>query len=118
MQWCNECNCTNYTRCRCISARCNATVFLTVACTSCTLLLNKITGFPFSREHEVCAAADEDLAGNVLRDQLCHLEHRHLLLAAKNSLELVVGIDVAFVPGVLEPVLLDVHPETLRELTA
>ena len=90
----------------------------TVACTFCTLLLNTPLVFPVSREHERGSAGDRDLAGDVLGDQLCHLEHRHLLLAAKDSLELVIGVDVALVLGVLEPVLLDVNPETLGELTA
>src|SRR5687767_7880389 len=46
-------------------------------------------------------------------DQLGHLEHRHLRLAAEHSLQLVVGVDHAPVLLVLEAVALDVAPDLL-----
>lgn len=38
---------------------------------------------------------------DVLIDQLCHLEHRHLFFAAQHWLQSLIGIDQAFVSGVL-----------------
>ncbi len=49
-------------------------------------------------------------------DQLGHLEHGDGAFAAEHLLELVVGVDVALVLGVLEIVLLDVDPESLDYL--
>src|ERR687895_700823 len=50
--------------------------------------------------------------------QLGHLEHRHLALAAKYRLQLVVGIDHAPVLLVLKAVTLDVAPDFLGHLGA
>src|SRR5262245_8224344 len=51
-------------------------------------------------------------------DQLGHLEHRYLSLAAEHSLELVVGVDHAPVLLVLKAVALDVAPDLLGHLGA
>src|SRR5579864_4987841 len=55
---------------------------------------------------------------DVLVDELGHLEHGDLALAAEHRLELVVGFDHATLFRVLEAVLLDVPPELLRDLGA
>ena len=52
------------------------------------------------------------------RDELGHLEHGHLALAAKQRLKLVVGQNIALIGRVLEVVLLDVLPHLLNDLTA
>src|SRR5262245_44629454 len=52
----------------------------------------------------------------VLGDERRHLEHADLLLAVEHGLQHVVGVDHAPVGLVLEPVLLDVHPELLGHL--
>src|SRR5712691_10887480 len=52
------------------------------------------------------------------RNQLGHLEHRYLLLAAKNLPQLFVGIDQAPVDRVLQLVLLDVVPDFLGDFSA
>ena len=54
----------------------------------------------------------------VVRYELGHFEHRHLLLAAENLLEPIVGIDQAPVDRVLKLVLLDVRPDLARDLGA
>jgi hypothetical protein len=54
----------------------------------------------------------------VLVDQLGHLEHRHLRLAAEHRLQLVVGIDHATVLLVLQAIALDVAPDLLGHLGA
>src|SRR2546427_351400 len=54
----------------------------------------------------------------VLGDQLGHLEHADLLLAAEDLLERLVRVDHAAVLAVLELVLLDVFPELLGHLRA
>jgi hypothetical protein len=59
----------------------------------------------------------EDL-GNVARDELGHLEHADLGLAAEDGLEGGIGVDHLPVLLVLETVLLDVVPELLGELRA
>src|SRR5262249_55730629 len=55
---------------------------------------------------------------DVLVDQFGHLEHRDLALSAEHGLELVVGVDHTALFRILEPVLLDVGPELLRDLGA
>src|SRR6516164_9873186 len=57
-------------------------------------------------------------SAQVLVDQLGHLEHRDLLLAAEDGLQLVVGVDHPPLLGVLEIVLADVGPELLDHLGA
>src|SRR5262245_20056272 len=52
----------------------------------------------------------------VLAHQLGHREHVDRGLAAEHSLERSVRVDLALVLLVLEPVLLDVAPELLRDL--
>ena len=52
------------------------------------------------------------------RDELGHLEHGDLRLAAEDGLEERVGVDVTLVLGVLETVFLDVVPDFFGELTA
>ena len=52
------------------------------------------------------------------RDELRHLEHRDLGLAAEDGLQLVVRIDLGLHLLVLEAILLDVGPELLGELRA
>src|SRR5471032_373934 len=61
---------------------------------------------------------DRGSLGNVARDELGHLEHRNLRLAAEHDLELVVGVDLGPDLLVLQTVLLDVRPELLGELRA
>src|SRR5438067_2195984 len=53
---------------------------------------------------------------DVLVDELRHLEHRYLLLAAENPSELLIGVDVATDFRILQAVPLDVLPELLRDL--
>ena len=53
----------------------------------------------------------------VAGDQLGHLEHADLLLAAEDGFEVVVGIDLGLLL-VLQAVLLDVGPELLGQLGA
>src|SRR5688572_4807269 len=55
---------------------------------------------------------------DVLVDELRHLEHRDLALAAEDRLQVVVGVDHAALLLVLEPLPLDVLPELLRDLRA
>src|SRR6185436_5985344 len=59
-----------------------------------------------------------DVLGNVAGDELGHLEHRDLALAAEHRLELVIGVDLRADLLVLETVLLDVSPELFGELRA
>jgi hypothetical protein len=54
----------------------------------------------------------------MFRDELCHLEHRDLRLAAEDGPELVVGVDLGPHLRVLKPVSLDVGPELFGELGA
>jgi hypothetical protein len=49
-------------------------------------------------------------------DQLGHFKHRHLLLAVEYLQELVIGVDVSPVLGILQIVLLDVDPDLLGDL--
>jgi hypothetical protein len=56
-----------------------------------------------------------DLA-EVLVCDLGEIEHRDLAPAAEERAELLVGIDGATVPGVLQPVSLDVGPELTDDL--
>src|SRR3989344_9072434 len=55
---------------------------------------------------------------HVARDEFSHLEHRHLPLAAEERFELVIREDVALVLGILQVVLLYIHPDLLNHLTA
>src|SRR5687767_6732713 len=57
-------------------------------------------------------------SGNVTRDELSHLEHRHLGLASKHGLQLVVRVDLSPHLLVLKTVLFDIGPELLGELCA
>src|SRR5687767_14411527 len=57
-------------------------------------------------------------SAHVTIDQLRHLEHRDLLLAAEDGAEPVVGVDHATLLRILEPVALDVLPQLLRDLSA
>src|SRR5665213_1337564 len=52
----------------------------------------------------------------MLVDELRHVEHRHLLLSVEHGLEVVVSIDHATLLGVLQIVLLDIHPQLLGDL--
>ena len=52
------------------------------------------------------------------RDELGHLEHGDGLLAAKDGLEGVGGVDVRLLLGILKVVLLDVVPEFLGHFAA
>ena len=54
---------------------------------------------------------------HVLVDQFGHFEHAHLFLAVKDSLQLVIRVDHAFVLGVLQVVLLNVGPNLLGNLS-
>ena len=54
----------------------------------------------------------------MIRDELGHLEHRHLLLAAEHRAQLLVGVDEAPIDGVLQLVLLDVVPDLLGDIGA
>src|SRR5207253_10699519 len=54
----------------------------------------------------------------MIRNELRHLEHRNLALAAEYGAELVVGVDESLVDGILKPVLLDVVPDLLRHFSA
>src|SRR5262249_28920706 len=60
----------------------------------------------------------EETSAEVLVDQLRHLEHRDLLLAAEDRLHLVVAVDHPALLGILEIVLADVGPELLDHLGA
>ena len=62
-----------------------------------------------------CVFAMGKLA-QVTRDELGHLEHRNLALAAKERAELIVGHDIALVLRVLEVVRLNVLPQFLNDL--
>ncbi len=59
-----------------------------------------------------------DELAHVLADILRQLKHGCGTLATEQSPELVIGIDVALVLLVLETLLFDVIPDTLRDLTA
>src|SRR5947208_2921777 len=54
----------------------------------------------------------------VAADQLGHLEHRHLVLAAEDGLELVVRVDHAAVFLVLQAIALDIAPGLLGHFGA
>jgi hypothetical protein len=54
----------------------------------------------------------------MLSKVLVHLEHAHLALAAKDSLKLVIGQDLALVLGVLQIVGLDVVSHFAHHLSA
>lgn len=54
----------------------------------------------------------------MLRDELGHFEHAHHALPAKDRLECGIGVHVALVLRILEPVLLDVRPKPLHDLRA
>src|SRR5262249_706781 len=62
--------------------------------------------------------ASAKTSAQVLVDQLGHLEHRDLLLAAEDGLQLVVGVDHPPLLRILEIVLADVGPELLDHLGA
>ncbi len=55
---------------------------------------------------------------DVSRDELGHLKHGHLALAAEDSLKFGICIDVGLLVFVLETVLFDVVPKLFGELTA
>src|SRR5947209_2351946 len=59
--------------------------------------------------------ADSRALLEVLVDELRHLEHRDLALAAEDGLEVLVGVDLAAVLGVLETLPLDVRPQLLGD---
>ncbi len=50
----------------------------------------------------------------MLGDQLGHFEHAYRLFAAEDLLQLLVGVDVALVLGILQAVFLDVFPQLLH----
>jgi hypothetical protein len=54
----------------------------------------------------------------MFRDELGHLEHRDLRLAAEDGPELIIGVDLGLHLRVLELVSLDVGPELFGELRA
>ena len=54
----------------------------------------------------------------MIRNELGHFEHGHLILAIEYRLQLVVGDDFALVGGVLQIVGLDVIPKLLGKLGA
>src|SRR5687768_11577824 len=54
----------------------------------------------------------------MLVDELRHLEHRDLALAAEDRLEVVVGVDHATLLGILQALPLDVLPELLGHFGA
>jgi hypothetical protein len=54
----------------------------------------------------------------MIRDELRHLEHRHLLLSPEDRTELLVGVDKAPIDVVLQLVLLDVVPDLLGDIGA
>src|SRR5438309_5567696 len=54
----------------------------------------------------------------VAADQLGHLEHRHLVSAAEDGLELVVRVDHAAVFLVLQAIALDIAPDLLGHFGA
>src|SRR5688572_31596751 len=60
----------------------------------------------------------ENRSAHVTIDQLRHLEHRHLPLAAEDVAEPVIGVDHATLLRVLKPVALDVLPQLLCDLGA
>jgi hypothetical protein len=51
------------------------------------------------------------------RDEFSHLEHADLLLATKDHLQRVIGVDQSPLLLVLELVLLDVIPQLFGQLT-
>lgn len=53
----------------------------------------------------------------VLANQACKLKHGDLTLA-KNGLEFVISIDIAFVDFVLESMFLDIGPEFFHNFSA
>ena len=55
--------------------------------------------------------------GEMLCDELGHLEHVDHLLAPEDFLQGVIGVDVALVLCILKIVLLDVDPQALHYLT-
>src|SRR6476661_1481787 len=55
---------------------------------------------------------------DVLVDELRHLEHGNVALAAKDRLERLVGVDLPAVLGILKSLPLDVGPELLGDLGA
>src|SRR5918996_2385072 len=59
-----------------------------------------------------------DRSADVTIDQLRHLEHRDLPLAAEDRAQAIVGVDHAPLLLILEPVALDVLPQLLRDLRA
>ena len=58
------------------------------------------------------------MLADVLVNELGHLEHADLLLAAEDGFEFVVGVDQRALLRILKPVLLDVVPELLGHLAA
>ena len=52
------------------------------------------------------------------RNQLGHLKHRYLLLAAENHFQLGIRIDHAAIRGILQIIRLDVIPDLLGDLGA
>ena len=72
-------------------------------------------GAMFRAEHECVAYL---ILLQVIRDELGHLEHRHLALAAEDGAELFVRVDQAPVDGILKFVLLDVVPDLLGDFGA
>src|SRR5919106_1551350 len=59
-----------------------------------------------------------DRSADVTIDQLRHLEHRDLPLAAEDRAQAIVGVDHAPLLLILEPIALDVLPQLLRDLGA
>src|ERR1041385_8328896 len=60
----------------------------------------------------------EEILLQVTTDELRHLEHRDLFLAAEDRLQIVVGVDHRPLGFVLKPFALDVGPEFFRNLSA
>src|SRR5437899_10718248 len=74
---------------------------------------------PSTRESaEENAPASRRSLSEVFVDQSSHLEHRDLLLAAEDLLEVVVGVDHPFVRLILKTVGLDVVPDFLGHFAA
>src|SRR4051812_13803156 len=69
-------------------------------------------------EARPCTTMPVARSAHVLRDELGHLEHRHLGLAIEDLLQVGIGVDVALVLLVLEAVLLDVDPQLLGDFGA
>lgn len=64
-----------------------------------------------------CSCVLSTVLAHVCRDELCHLEHGHLVLA-ENDAELVISLDVALIRRILEIMLFDIVPEFLYHFRA